>query len=79
MRNVTVSVPDEIYRRARVKAAELGRSLSSVVAEYLATLSAADDEFERLRAQQEEVLSEIESFRAADRLDRDELHERAVR
>jgi hypothetical protein len=51
MRNITVSVPDEIYRQARIKAAELGRSLSSVVAEYLATLSAADDEFDRLRAQ----------------------------
>lgn len=79
MRNVTVSVPDEVYRQARIKAAELGRSLSAVVAEYLATLSAADDEFDRLRAQQEEVLSEIESFHAADRLNRDRLHDRAVR
>lgn len=79
MRNVTVSVPDEVYRRARIKAAERGRSLSAVVSEYLATLSTADDPFDRLRAQQEEVLSEIESFHAADRLDRDRLHDRAVR
>lgn len=79
MRNVTVSVPDEVYHRARIKAAELGRSLSAVVSEYLVTLSAADDEFDRLRARQEEVLSEIGSFRAADRLDRDRLHDRAFR
>jgi plasmid stability protein len=79
MRNVTVSVPDEVYRQARIKAAKLGRSLSAVVADYLAILSAEDDEFDRLRAQQQEVLSEIETFRAADRLDRDRLHDRALR
>ena len=33
----------------------------------------------RLEAQQRQVLDEIESFRGADRLDRDELHGRAVR
>lgn len=79
MRNVTVSVPDEVYRQARVKAAEQGRSLSALVAEYLSSLSRADDEFARLRAQQEEVVGEIDSFRAADRLDRDRLHDRALR
>ena len=78
MRNITVSVPDEVYRRARVKAAERGRSVSSLVAEFLATLDSGD-EFGRLLARQEEVLAEIEHFRAADRLRRDEIHERALR
>lgn len=79
MRNVTVSVPDAVYRQARIKAAEQGRSLSALVAEYLSGLSAAEDEFERLLVQQEEVLGEIGGFRAADRLDRDRLHDRALR
>ena len=35
MKNITVSVPDEVYRRAKVRAAEQGRSLSALVAEFL--------------------------------------------
>lgn len=79
MRNLTVTVPDEVYRQARIRAAEQGRSVSALVSEYLASLSDRKDEFDRLVAQQEEVLAEIDSFRACDRLDRDQLHDRAVR
>ncbi|RMH15448.1 MAG: hypothetical protein D6696_20695 [Acidobacteria bacterium] len=79
MRNLTLSVPDEVYRRARIKAAEQGRSLSALVAEFLASLAGADDRYERLLSQQEEVLAEIEDFRAGDRLGRGELHDRALR
>lgn len=79
MRNLTVSVPDEIYRRARIKAAEQGRSVSSLVAEFLSTLNEADEDFERRLALQAEVLAEVDTFRAGDRLTRDELHDRALR
>ena len=79
MRNITVSVPDEVYRRARVEAAVQGRSISAMVAGYLSSLGDANGEFERLLAQQDEVLAEIERFEAGDRLGRDELHDRAVR
>jgi plasmid stability protein len=79
MRNITVSVPDDVYRQAKIKAAERGRSVSALVAQFLGSLGGQNDEFERLLAQQEEVLAEIESFRAGDRLGREELHDRAVR
>lgn len=79
MRNITVSVPDDVYRQARVQAAKQGRSVSALVARYLTTLGDETAEFERLLARQEEVLAEIERFRAGDRLDRERLHERAVR
>lgn len=79
MRNLTVSVPDDVYRVARVRAAEEGSSLSALVAGYLRSLSGGEAEFSRLEAQQSEVLGEINRFRARDRLDRDELHRRAVR
>lgn len=79
MRNLTVSVPDEVYRRARVRAAEQGRSVSALVAEFLAGLDDTDDEFERLLSQQAEVVAEIDAFRAGDRLERDEVHDRALR
>ena len=79
MRNLTLSVPEDVYRRARIKAAEQGRSVSAMVAEFLSTLNTGDDEFERLLSQQEEAVGDIESFRARDRLQRDELHERGDR
>jgi plasmid stability protein len=79
MRNITVSVPDEVYRQAKVKAAEQGRSVSALVAEYLAGLGDTGDRFENLLSQQEQVFAEIGSFRAGDRLGRDQLHDRAIR
>ncbi len=79
MKNVTVSLPDDVYRAARVRAAEDGSSLSSLVAGYLRSLSERRAEFSRLELQQSQIIEEIERFRGADRLDRDELHGRAVR
>jgi hypothetical protein len=79
VKNITVSVPDEVYRAARVHAAEQGESVSALVTQYLIGLSAQDAEFERLEALQQQVLSRVSRFRAADRLSRDEVHSRAVR
>ncbi len=79
MKNITVSVPDDIYRAARIRAAERGSSVSALVAEYLGSLSERETEFARLEAQQKRVQSEIKRFRARDRLDREEIHTRAVR
>lgn len=79
MKNITVSVPDDVYRAARIRAAERGSSVSGLVAEYLRSLSERDAEIARSRATWQEVAAEIKSFRGGDRLSRDELHERAVR
>jgi plasmid stability protein len=78
MKNITVSVPDDVYRAARIRAAERGSSLSALVTEYLRSLSERGDEFARLEAQQRRVQAEIRRFSARDRLDRDELHTRAL-
>jgi plasmid stability protein len=79
VKNVTVSVPEDVYRAARIRAAERGTSVSALVADYLRSLSEQEAQFSRLEAQQRRVQTEIERFRAGDRLDRDELHSRAVR
>jgi hypothetical protein len=79
VKNVTVSIPDDVYRLARIRAAEGGSSVSALVAGYLRSLGDQEAEFTRLETQQEQVLGEIDRFRARDRLDRDELHRRAVR
>ncbi|HLS73864.1 MAG TPA: hypothetical protein VK046_08840 [Actinomycetaceae bacterium] len=79
MKNITVAVPEDVYRTARIKAAEQGRSVSALVAEYLRSLSDDDAEFARLQALQQQTQAEISRFRAADRIGRDEVHDRAVR
>ena len=79
MKNITVTVPDEVYRNARIRAAERGTSVSALVAEYLRSLSSREAEFSQLEAQQKQIQSQIGRFRAGDRLDRDQLHDRAVR
>ncbi len=79
VKNITVSVPDHVYRNARVAAARRDTSLSALVVAYLEQLSSRMDEFAGLEALQREVQAEISEFRAADRLGRDEVHDRAVR
>ena len=80
MKNITVSVSDDIYRKARVRAAELDTSVSALVRGFLEQVTGKESEFERRRRLQQEVLASIGQFRAADRLSRDEAHERrAVR
>jgi plasmid stability protein len=79
MKNITVTVPDDVYREARVRAAERGSSVSALVGDFLRSLSDRDAEFARLEARQRAVQRRLGSFRASDRVTRDELHERAVR
>jgi plasmid stability protein len=79
VKNITVSVSDDVYRHARIRAAELGKSVSALVAEFLNSLSEHETEFARLEAKQRRIQSDIARFRARDRLSRDETHARAVR
>ena len=38
MKNVTIAIDDELHRQARIRAAELGTSLSALVKDYLVGL-----------------------------------------
>jgi plasmid stability protein len=76
VKNITVSVPDQVYRRARVRAAARDTSVSALVREFLTSLGDEETEFERRRRLQERVLASIGRFRAAGRLSRDEVHDR---
>jgi plasmid stability protein len=77
--NITISVPDDVYRAARIRAAERGSSVSALVAEYLRSLSEREAEFARLEDQQRRIQSQIGGFSARDRVDRDQAHARALR
>jgi Arc/MetJ-type ribon-helix-helix transcriptional regulator len=80
MKNITVSVDDETYHRARVRATERRTSLSAVVRKQLIELAGEETETERLRRQEEEIIARIKKrrcgFSAGNRLTRDEIHHR---
>ena len=64
MTNITVSVDEETYRRSRIKAAEIGTSVSALVRAYLSDLvehGAPESRFDRLRRLQDETLEAIRS------------------
>ena len=76
MKNLTVSLDEDTYRRARVKAAELDTSVSALVKKYLVELAGTETDFERRKRLQAETLATIRSFTAGDRLKRDKVYDR---
>lgn len=79
VKNLTVTIPDDVYRTARIRAAEAGTSVSAMVAAYLRSLDAQAAEFDRRARLQLEIMSQIRAFSASDRLGRNEVHDRALR
>ena len=76
MKNITVTVDDETYRKARMKAAEQDTSVSALVKNFLTELAAGESDAERLKREERALRASIGSFRAADRLPREDVHER---
>ena len=80
MKNITVSVGEEVYHRARMRAAEQKTSVSAIVRELLEAVAAEQTEFERLLELENATVANVRSmpFSGSDRLDRESLHARRV-
>lgn len=78
MKNITVAVPDEIYRRARIRAAQAGTSVSKLVTDFLWSMDDRALALSDAAAAREAIAARVVGFRASDRLDRDEIHDRAA-
>lgn len=76
MKNITVSLDDDTYRRARIRAAAEDTSVSAVVRRFLNEFASEETEFERLKRRERELRDQIHSFSASDRLSREDIHER---
>jgi phage shock protein A len=76
MKNITVTVDDETYRTARIKAAEQDTSVSALVKRFLTELASGESNTERLRREERALRERIATFRAADRIPREDLHRR---
>lgn len=83
MKNITVSLEDELYREARVAAAQAGTSVTALVREFLTALTGRDsataspgcqaailETIQRIRKQHPD-------FDPGIRLSRDEVHSRS--
>ncbi len=92
MKNITVSIDEETYRLARIRAAELDTSVSALVRDYLKSLVEdgtggtasgsrdAEKEAEHRRELMRQVFQDFEArgvgLRMSDNLTREELYDR---
>jgi hypothetical protein len=78
MKNITVSLDEETYRRARMVATRRDTSVSALVKGFLLELASGETEFARLKREERALRERIVSFDASDRLPRDEVHDRGL-
>ena len=78
MKNITVSLDEETYRRARMIAAQRDTSVSALVKRFLLELASGETETERLKREERALRERITDFDASDRLSRDDVHRRGA-
>ena len=78
VKNVTVSLDDETWRKARIRAAEANTSVSALVKRFLNELGSGEGEIERLKRQEHALRVGIKGFSASDNVTRDEVHKRGT-
>ena len=84
MKNMTISLEDDLYRRARVAAAEADTSVTALVREFLTHFTATGESaLPRSLDRAADILEIIDTmrkrhpgFEPGDRLSREELHAR---
>jgi plasmid stability protein len=76
MKNITVTVDDETYRRARIKAAERETSVSALVKAFLSDLASEESPVQRLEQEERALREQVRVFKAGERLSRDDAHRR---
>jgi hypothetical protein len=80
MKQITVSVEDDLYQRAEARATELHKSLPVIVRELIVGFTTRKGDSGDLKRLEEDTVARIRErgiqFSASARLSRDELHER---
>ncbi|MES2661483.1 MAG: DUF6364 family protein [Verrucomicrobiota bacterium] len=85
MKNITLKIDDETYRKARVRAAQQGTSVSAMVKEFLAKQAGEEDERETRRIAALDELYRIADARGQSRVEslkpltRDEIYAERLR
>ncbi len=85
MKNITLKIDDETYRKARVRAAEQGTSVSAMVKDFLERQAGAEDAREKRRIAALDEIYQIADRRGQTRseplkpLTRDEIYAERLR
>ena len=79
MKNITLAIDEETYRKARIAAARRESSVSSLVKQYLQSLAATECSEDRpapeLNALLDEIASRHPGFTCRENVSRDELYQ----
>lgn len=78
MKNITLSVPDDVYRKARVAAARRETSISAVVADSLRAFAAGEDPLKVRRRLLEKAFAIAATGKAGRLPKREEIYDRTV-
>jgi hypothetical protein len=80
MKNITVTVGDDIYHKARVRAAERKSTISALVKDFLTKIVEEETSFERMKREEDGLRQNMRQegfiFSAEDRYSREDLHDR---
>lgn len=83
MKNITIRVEDELYRKARIKAEEQSTSISALVKGFIvriASSESSESDFQRLEREEQELREELREkklgLNPANNLSREELYHR---
>jgi len=76
MANLTITLDDELLRKARVKAAEVGTSVNTILREHLESWTGAQEERRRAIEQFVEVAKQSRASSGGRTWTRDELYDR---
>lgn len=85
MKNITLKIDDETYRKARIRAASVGISISAMVREFLVAQTSIEEDRESRRIAALEELYRIAAERGQPRseplkpLTRDEVYAERIR
>ena len=77
MKNITLSVPDEIYREARLTAARQDTSVSALVASILHEIATGQPRHASRATAIDAAFATVTDFSASERLSRDQVNDRA--
>jgi hypothetical protein len=75
-KNMTAPSNDKMHRRVRKRAVERDTSVSATSSQFLAEVTAGESESAQREQEEARIRDAILSFRADDRLSRDNLHMR---
>jgi plasmid stability protein len=76
MANLTITIDDELLKRARLRATEQGTSVNAVVRDYLEQYAGTRSAQEQALAKLLSLSEQAQSKRGRRKWTRDELHER---